>query len=142
MGLYALAYILPATFTRSITGSGGETQWRITGWGWQLALMSLMPIIGMIESATVEMAFALLTITPSNVAFLVAAVALWKGARRTALAASGIGLASMIYGGFVIQRHASDLIRIPYGHLGPGYYVWVIAGALLLWTAFSSRSAR
>jgi len=140
--LYALAYILPATFTRSIVGSGGETQWRITGWGWYLALLSIMPLIQIVTAAQFEWWFTALTITPSNVCFLAAAIALWRGRRRTALVLALVSLASMIYGGFVIERYPSDLVRIPYGHLGPGYYAWVIAGLLMAWTAFSSRSAR
>ena len=48
----------------------------------------------------------------------------------------------MIYGGFAVPAQQSELVRGPAGHLGPGYYAWVAAGALLLWTAFSSRSAR
>jgi hypothetical protein len=140
--LYALAYVLPATFTRHVTGSSGDVRWLITGWGWELALLSVAPLVAVFQSATVELAYALLTITPSNVCFVAAAIALWRQRRGAALVLASIALASMIYGGFVIQRYPGDLIRVPYGHLGPGYYVWVIAGALLLWTAFSSRSAR
>ena len=80
-------------------------------------------------------------ITPSNLAFIAAAIFLPLRKRRTALVLAAIALASMIYGGFAVPAQQSDLIRGPAGHLGPGYYVWVIAGALMLWTAFSSRSA-
>ena len=120
---------------------GAEAQWRITGWGWYLAFLSVMPLIQIVTAAQLEWWFAALTITPCNVGFIAAALALWFGRRRLAIACAAIALASMIYGGFLIERYPSDLVRLPYGYLGPGYYVWVIAGALMLWTAFSSRSA-
>ena len=101
-----------------------------------------MPPIYMVASQTMDLLYAALTVTPSNVAFIVAAIALWKGKRRTALACALASLASMIYSGFLIEQYPSDLVRLPYGYLGPGYYAWVIAGALMLWTGFSSRSAR
>lgn len=139
--MYVLAYLLPATFTRSAVGSGTEPVWRVTGWGWQLALLSVMPVAGLVQSATVEILFAMVTITPSNVCFVAAAIALWRRKRQAAIILACIALASMIYGGFVIQEYPGDLIRVPYGRLGPGYYIWILSGIVLLWTAFSSRSA-
>ena len=35
--------MLPATFVRGITGSGGETAMRITAWGWEAAWYSILP---------------------------------------------------------------------------------------------------
>lgn len=111
--------------------------WRITGWGWELALLSVMPLVH-----PVELLFALVTVTPSNVCFIAAAIAVWRGKQRLAQILALAALASMIASAFLIEPRASELVRLPYGQLGPGYYVWVTAGALLLWTAFSSRSAR
>ena len=98
-----------------------------------------MPLLHL---GTVELLFVLLVVTPSNLCFIAAAVAAWRGKPLAARILAAISLASMVASAFMIEPHASELVRLPHGHLGPGYYAWVIAGALLLWTAFSSRSAR
>ena len=116
--------------------------WRVTGWGWQLALLSVMPVAALVQTAALDLLFAAVTITPSNVCFVAAAIALWRRRRHAAIILACIALASMIYCGFLNQEYPGDLIRVPYGRLGPGYYVWILSGILLLWTAFSSRSAR
>lgn len=112
-------------------------QWRVTGWGWELALLSIMPLVH-----PLELVFALVIVTPSNVCFIAAAIAAWRGRQRLGQILALAALASMIASAFMIAPRASELVRLPYGLLGPGYYVWVTAGALLLWTAFSSRLAR
>lgn len=116
----------------------------ITAWGWQAAVMSFAPLLLWIEHPieNLDMAWLALLITPSNLAFIAAAILLPLRWRRTALVCAVLALASMIYGGYSVPEVQSQLVRTPAGHLGPGYYAWVIAGALLAWTAFSSRSAR
>jgi hypothetical protein len=133
--LYAIAYATPASFSQDRT---------ITAWGWQAAVLSLAPLLLWVEHPldNLDMAWLALLITPSNLAFIAAAILLWVRKRRAALACALLALASMIYGGFAVPEVQSQLVRTPAGHLGPGYYAWVIAGALMAWTAFSSRSAQ
>ena len=125
----------PASFSQ-----GGK----ITAWGWQAAMLSVAPLVLWIEHpiANLDMAALALLFTPSNLAFIAAAILLPLRKRRAALACAVLALASMIYGGFAVPEAQSELVRTPAGRLGPGYYAWVIAGALIAWTAFSSRSAR
>ena len=78
----------------------------------------------------------------SNLGFLGAAILLPLGRRRTALACALLAVASMLAGGYVVPAQQSELVGGPAGHLGPGYYTWLIAGMLMVWTAFSSRSER
>lgn len=92
--------------------------------------------------ANLDMALLAALVSPSNLAFIAAAILLPLHQRRTALGCAAVALASMIYGGFAVPAQQGDLISTPAGHLGPGYYAWVTAGALMVWTAFSSRSAR
>jgi hypothetical protein len=89
-----------------------------------------------------EMALTGLGFGSSNLGFIAAAILLPLGWRRTALVCALLALASMLAGGYVVPAQQSELVGGPAGHLGPGYYAWVTAGALMLWTAFSSRSAR
>ncbi|HUQ74812.1 MAG TPA: hypothetical protein VM183_08815 [Burkholderiales bacterium] len=126
-----------------MTGSGGEMATHITAWGWQAALISVVPLIMWVDHpiSNLDMATMALLVTPSNLAFIAAAILLALRKRRAAPACATIALASMIYAGFAIPAQQSDLIHVPAGHLGPGYYAWVVAGLLMLWTAFSSRSA-
>jgi hypothetical protein len=135
-----LAYLLPATFVRTT----GETQWRITGWGWQAALYSFIPLFMWLRHPLDEVGMLVLTvaITPSNLGFIAAAVLLPLRRCRAALVCAGVALVSMIASSCFIDARQSELIRLPAGHLGPGYYSWVGAGILMVWTAFSSRSAR
>lgn len=124
--------------------SSGQTATHITSWGWQAGILSVVPLLmwGSAPVANVEMSFLVFTVTPSNVCFVAAAILLPLRRRRAALACALISLASMIYSGlFLVPAHQSELVRTPAGHFGPGYYVWVIAGMLMVWTAFSSRSA-
>ena len=133
--LYAIAYATPASFSQS---------GNITAWGWQAAVLSTAPLMLWIEHPieNLDMAWLALLITPSNLAFIAAAILLPLRWRRSALVCAVLALASMLYGGYAVPEVQSQLVRTPAGHLGPGYYAWVIAGALLAWTAFSSRSAR
>jgi len=78
----------------------------ITAWGWQAALLSVVPLVMWVDHPI-----------------------------------SNFDMAGMALLGFGIPAQQSDLIRVPAGHLGPGYYAWLVAGLLMLWTAFSSRSA-
>ena len=132
--LYALAYALPATMQ-----SGNVTQW-----GWQAAILSIAPLLMLLDHpmGNADMALTALLLTPCNVGFIVAAILVPLRRRRTAFVCAVASLASMVYAGFAVPEVQSDLIRGPAGHLGPGYYAWVLAGALMTWTAFSSRSAR
>jgi hypothetical protein len=119
----------------------GETTWRITAWGWQAALYSVIPLLIWLRHPIAEIAMlglAMLVAT-SNLAFIAAAVLLPLRKRRAALACAVLALGSMIYGAFAIDPVQSELIRLPAGHLGPGYYAWVMAGVLMAWTAYSSR---
>ena len=127
----------PASFSQGANAN-------ITAWGWQAAVMSVAPLLLWIEHPieNLDMAWLALLITPSNLAFIAAAILLPLRWRRSALVCAVLALASMIYGGYAVPEVQSQLVRTPAGHLGPGYYAWVIAGALLAWTAFSSRSAR
>jgi hypothetical protein len=132
--LYALAYALPATMQ-----SGNVTQW-----GWQAAILSIAPLLMLIGQpvGNADMAIPALLITPCNVGFIAAAILVPLRWRRAALVCAVAALASMVYSGFIVPGHQSELIRGPAGHLGPGYYAWVLAGALMTWTAFSLRPAR
>ena len=132
-----MAYALPATFVRTT----GETTWRVTGWGWQAALYSFIPLLIWLRHplAEIEMLGFALLITPSNLAFIAAAVLLPLRRPRAALVCSAIALVSMIASSYFIDAHQSDLIRLPAGHLGPGYYAWVLAGIVMAWTAYSAR---
>ena len=132
LALYALSYVLPATFTS-----------RITAWGWQAALYSLVPLLMAAQDPADRGAWLMvLVFSTSNVAFIAAAILAWLRRRRAALACAAASLASMVYGGVSMPFQQSELVGGPAGHLGPGYYAWVIAGMLLIWTAFSSPSAR
>lgn len=129
--------MLPATFVRTT----GETTWRITAWGWQAALYSFIPFAIWLRHPLAEIAmlgYALL-ITPSNLAFIAAAVLLPLRRIRAALVCAVVALVSMIASSYFIDARQSDLIRLPAGHLGPGYYVWLLAGIVLVWTAYSAR---
>ena len=135
--------MLPATFVRGITGSGGETAMRITAWGWEAAWYSILPFFFLPWQADDPRIWLwALASGASNIGFIAAAILVAWRKRRAALACIVAALSSMLYAGFAIPERQSDLIGGPAGHLGPGYYAWVIAGALLLWTAYSSRSAR
>ena len=89
--------------------------------------------------AEIAMLGLALLVATSNLAFIAAAVLLPLRKHRAALVCAVLALASMIYGAFALDPVQSDLIRLPAGHLGPGYYAWVLAGALMVWTAYSSR---
>jgi len=116
----------------------------VTQWGWQAALLSVAPLLMILDNpiGNADMAIPALLITPCNVGFIAAAILVPLRWRRTALICALVSVASMVYAGFAVPEHQSDLIRGPAGHLGPGYYAWVLAGALMIWTAFSLRSAR
>jgi|1185.fasta_scaffold02211_2 hypothetical protein len=133
VGLYTLSYVLPAAIL------GGA----VSAWGWQAALLSMAPLVMWIDHpiGNADMVLLAALVTPSNLAFVAAAILLPLRRRRAAIVCAALALASMIYGGFAVPAQQSELVRGPAGHLGPGYYAWVTAGALLLWTAFSSRSA-
>ena len=126
-----MSYVLPATFTS-----------HVTAWGWQAALYSIVPVLMLAQDPLDGGAWLMaLLYTPSNVAFIAAAILVPLRKRPAALACIVVALASMIYGGVTMPAQQSELVGGPAGHLGPGYYAWVIAGMLLGWTAFSSRSA-
>src|SRR3954462_307560 len=131
--LYTLSYELPAAIL------GGA----VSAWGWQAALLSMAPLVMWIDHpiGNADMVLLAALVTPSNLAFVAAAILLPLRRRRAAIVCAALALASMIYGGFAVPAQQSELVRGPAGHLGSGYYAWVTAGALLLWTAFSSRSA-
>jgi len=133
VALYCISLALPATFIDK----------RVTAWGWEAALYSFIPLLLVVnDPPKLYLWLWALGIAASNLAFIAAAILVPLRKRRAGLACIVIALASMIYAGFAIPRYQSELMGGPAGHLGPGYYAWVIAGALLLWTAFSSRSAR
>jgi len=115
----------------------------VSAWGWQAALLSVAPLIMWIDHpiGNADMVLLAALVTPSNLAFIAAAILLPLRMRRSALICAVVAIASMIYGGLAVPAQQSELVRGPAGHLGPGYYAWVTAGALMLWTAFSSRSA-
>lgn len=141
LALYVLAYVLPATFVRTT----GETTWRITAWGWQAALYSVIPLLMWLRHPLTEigMLWLALLIMPSNLAFMAAAILLPLRRPRSALACAAAALVSMIGSSYFIDAQQSELIRLPAGHLGPGYYVWVLAGILMAWAAYRAKvSAR
>lgn len=128
---------------RSVSGSGGETTWRITSWGWQAALLSVLPVPIWLEAPGEPGALLMmLMVTPANLCFIAAAILLALRRQRAALVCAVIAVASMVACTYFIEARQAELVRLPAGHLGPGYYVWLIAGILMSWTAFSSRSAR
>ena len=107
-------------------------------------MLSVIPFIMWLRNPMSEAGMGLLalTVTPSNVCFLAAAILLPLRKRRSALVCALIALATMIYSGFfLVSDRLGEFVLTPAGHFGPGYYAWVIAGILMVWTAFSSRSA-
>ena len=116
----------------------------VSQWGWQAAILSVAPLLMLVDHpiGNADMAIPALLVTPCNVGFIAAAILVPLLWRRTALVCAVATVASMVDSGFIVPEYQSDLIRGPAGHLGPGYYAWVLAGALMTWTAFSLRPAR
>ena len=77
-----------------------------------------------------------LLVTPSNLAFIAAAILLPLRRRRAALICALLALASMVASTWFIDPQQSELVRLPAGHLGPGYYVWVLSGILMACAAY------
>jgi hypothetical protein len=116
----------------------------VTQWGWQAAILSVAPLLMLVDHpiGNADMGVLAVLVTPSNLGFIAAAILVLVRRRRSAVVCAVASLASMVYSGFIVPEYQSDLIRGPAGHLGPGYYAWVLAGTLMTWTAFSLRSAR
>jgi hypothetical protein len=101
---------------------------RVETWGWQAALMSVLP--------------PMLVVTgESNLGYVLAALLVPAGWYRAAVASSLVSLLSMAYCGVALPERAGDLIRFPGGHLGPGYYVWLGAGVVMFGSATRGLSA-
>ena len=128
LAAYASSLLMPAVINPTPTPYAGLVEM----WGWQAALLSLVPV-------------AMPTAGPSNIGYLLAAAAVAAGWCRAAVGFCVVSLASMIYCGIVLPPRPGDPIRFPGGHLGPGHYVWLAAGAIMFTAArrasISSRDA-
>jgi hypothetical protein len=116
LGVYAASFALPAVIEPYPTPS---SDW-VDTWGWEAALMSVeLPVV--------------LVVGPSNVAYLAAALFIAIGSYQAAMACSVASLLSMAYCGIALPRHSGGgPIDWPAGYLGPGYYVWLAAGIMML----------
>ncbi len=124
LALYAASFLMPAVINPHPTPGFGLVE----TWGWQAALLSLTPL-------------ALPVAGPSNIGYLLAAAAAAARWFRVALALCAVSLASMIYCGIALPERPGDTIRYPGGHLGPGYYAWLLAGIIMMAVAFRGRRA-
>ena len=110
--------------------------WRVTAWGWEAAALSLVPLWLMVREPSFDAeTLALIAVVPGNLAFIAAAILLPLGKPRSALACAIAALGSMVYGGYVVPARQNEL-GFPAGHLGPGYYAWLFAGALMAWASW------
>ena len=116
--LYAISFLLPATV------SSGEW-W----WGWKVALLSLHPLV-------------ILFTGPSNIGFVLGMVWLRGRSFRAAAVAASLSVASMIYCGVIAPSSpGGGPIQFPGGWLGPGYYLWLLSGVMLLWSTIRALAA-
>jgi hypothetical protein len=116
LAAYAASFALPAVINPNPTPSFG----RVELWGWEAALMSLTTPMVVIAG-------------PSNLGYGAAALLMAAGSYRAAVACSAVALLSMAYCGIVLPpRPGGGPFRWPGGHLGPGYYLWLAAGILML----------
>ena len=83
-------------------------------------ILSVAPLLMLIDHpiGNADMALIALLVTPSNLAFIAAAILVPLRRRRAALVCALAALASMVYSGFIVPEHQGDLIRGPAGHLG------------------------
>jgi hypothetical protein len=127
LALYAVSFVLPAVINRSADSYFGWVEM----WGWQAAALSF---------ATPMAIF----LGPSNLGYALAAVLIPSGFCRVAVVCSAVALLSMAYCGIILPSHSGGgPIQWPSGHLGPGYYAWLVAGIMMLVCAVrASREAQ
>jgi hypothetical protein len=116
LGIYAASFALPAVIDPSPTPGFG---W-VETWGWEAAIMTVMtPMI--------------VIVGPSNFGYIAAALLVAFGSCRAAIGCSVVALLSMAYCGIALPpQPGGGPIRWPGGSLGPGYYLWLGAGVMML----------
>ena len=124
LAAYGISFVLPAVLNPHPTASLG----RVEMWGWQAALLS------------VTYPVALLLAGPSNLGYLAAAAAVAARKYRVAVVCSALALASALYCGIMLPPRADGPIRFG-GRLGPGYYAWGAAIALMLVSSVRGAAA-
>ena len=130
--LYGISLALPATFND--TG--------VTGWGWRAAFLSLLALPATAVTLDVVAVLSILPLPLSNLGFFAAAYLLSMRRPLRALVASIVSVASMVYVAFLVPEQPSELLNEPAGRLGPGYYLWLMAGVVMLVAAArTSRAA-
>lgn len=80
----------------------------------------------------------------SNVGLLAAGILLSFGKYRSALVASVLSVVSMVACGVLAPAEPANggfFLATPGGNLGPGYYVWLLAGLLMLFATMRAFPA-
>jgi hypothetical protein len=121
IGAYAVSLLLPA-----VIGTGSDP----TMWGWQAFALSLNPIA--------------IIAWPSNLGYVAGALLQKLDFPRAGLVASAVSVADMLFVAcvFLTSRSGGGPISTFSGFLGPGYFIWLTAGVMLLMSAWKSTRAR
>jgi hypothetical protein len=115
LAAYAVSLLLPA-----VIGTNSDPNM----WGWQAFSLSLNPIA--------------IVAWPSNLGYVAGALFQKLDLNRSAVVACAASVADMVFVAYIFlaDRSTGGPIRPFYGYLGPGYFVWVVAGVTMLASAW------
>jgi len=92
-------------------------------WGWEAFTFSLTPIA--------------IVAWPSNFGYVAAALLYRLHHYRTAAVVSAIAVVDMAVVAWIfLSESRGSPIRLPFGFLGPGYFAWIAAGAMMAMSAW------